>query len=59
MELPAVNATTKDIIQIVVWVVAIVGGLIAAFKAVHEMRQTRQVRAQELRWRNHSLRVTF
>jgi hypothetical protein len=50
-----VDTTIKDAIQVTVWAVAIAGGLIAAFKAVHEMRQTREMRAQELRWKKAQL----
>lgn len=45
----------KDLFQVGAWVVAIIGGLIAAFKAISEMSQSRELRAQELRWRKAQL----
>jgi hypothetical protein len=43
--------STKDWLQLGVWIVGIFGGLVAAFKAVYESRQSRKQRAEELRWR--------
>ena len=37
--------------QIASWVTLSVGGLIAAFKAIYEVRQNREQRKKELRWR--------
>jgi hypothetical protein len=45
------DASTKDAVQVVAWVVAIIGGLIAAFKALHETAENRRMRARELRWK--------
>ena len=41
----------KDWIQAASLVVISIGGLIAAFRAVYEMQQNREQRAEELRWR--------
>lgn len=41
----------KDLAQEAAWLVAVVGGLIAAFKALHEMRSSTEQRRLELRWR--------
>jgi hypothetical protein len=46
---------TKDIIQILSWGAAIIGGLIAAFKAIAELRENRHLRARELRWKQAEL----
>lgn len=46
---------TKDLLQAAAWGVAIVGGLIAAFKAIHETRESRHQRLRELRWRKAEL----
>lgn len=45
------DSLTKDLIQISAWMVAAVGGVIAALKAIHELRENRRQRAEELRWR--------
>ncbi|HSD52136.1 MAG TPA: hypothetical protein VLG48_12085 [Candidatus Methylomirabilis sp.] len=37
------------------WLVAIAGGLIAAFRALREARQARELRREELRWRKAEL----
>ncbi|MFQ6029289.1 MAG: hypothetical protein ACE5Q6_17575 [Dehalococcoidia bacterium] len=41
----------KDWAQIVAWLVASVGGVMAAFRAVVEMRRAREQRDEDLRWR--------
>jgi hypothetical protein len=41
----------KEYLQETVTVIAIVGGAIAAYKAIHEMRMATQQRHQELRWK--------
>jgi hypothetical protein len=41
---------SKDFWQVAAWIVAIIGGLIAAFKAIHEMRLSRIQRERELAW---------
>jgi hypothetical protein len=46
---------TKDIVQIGAWLAAIVGGLVAAFKAIHETGENRRLRQQELRWKKAQL----
>ena len=45
----------KDIAQFITVRVAIIGGLIAAFRAIVEMQQNRQQRVKELRWRQANL----
>lgn len=45
----------KDWIQAVSWLVASVGGLIAAFKAIAELRRGRIERVREFRWRQARL----
>lgn len=45
----------KDIIQILSWGAAIIGGLIAAFKAIAELKENRELRARELRWKQAEL----
>lgn len=45
----------KDVIQVLSWITAIVAGIVAAFKALHEMRETRKLRVQELRWKKAHL----
>lgn len=45
----------KDVVQVAAWVVAIVGGLIAASKAIHETRENRRQRLRELRWKKAEL----
>jgi hypothetical protein len=44
------NPLLKDWIQVVSWAVAIVGGLIAAFVAIYQLRANRRQREIELRW---------
>jgi hypothetical protein len=46
---------TKDLVQMAAWTVAIIGGLIAAFKALDETRENRKQRLRELRWRKAEL----
>lgn len=41
----------KEISQEALWLVGIVGGCVAAFKAISEMRQSTNQRHQELRWK--------
>jgi len=45
----------KDIVQIISLAVAIVGGLVAAFKALDEVRENRRQRVRELRWKKAEL----
>ena len=40
---------TKDLIEAGAWIAAIVGGLVAVFRAIHESARNRKVRAEELR----------
>jgi hypothetical protein len=42
---------TKDILQAAVWIVAVVGGLVTASKAVVELARANQQRRLDLRWR--------
>ncbi|MBL8190549.1 MAG: hypothetical protein JNK38_21200 [Acidobacteria bacterium] len=41
----------KDYFQLGAWGVAIIGGLIAAFKAVAEMRRSNEQRREDMRWK--------
>lgn len=41
----------KDIFQVTTWSGATIGGLVAAFRAIIEMRHNREQRQKELRWR--------
>jgi hypothetical protein len=41
----------KDIIQVVSWGVAILGGLIAAYVAIHQLKLNAEQRKNELRWK--------
>jgi hypothetical protein len=45
----------KDVIQASAWLVAIVGGLLAAFKGLRELAESRRVRIEELRWKKAQL----
>jgi len=45
------TAELKDWIQICVWVVGIAGGLVAAAKAIAEMRRSNLERFEDMRWR--------
>ena len=45
----------KDSVQIGTWVVAIIAGSIAAYRAISEMRRTRQHRERELTWNQAKL----
>jgi hypothetical protein len=49
------NPIAKDVVQIIAWAVAIVGGLVAAFKALDETRENRRQRVRELRWKKAEL----
>jgi hypothetical protein len=54
MALQEINTLLKDwvgIVTLIGGVVAVVGGLVAAFKAIHELRQSRKQRDEELRWK--------
>jgi hypothetical protein len=44
------NPASKDFWEVGAWIVAIVGGLIAAYKAIQEMRLSREQRERELAW---------
>ena len=46
------DSNTKDIIQVAAWLTATIGGLIAAFKAIIEMRHNREQRKKELKSQN-------
>jgi len=52
--LQEINPLFKDwaeLITLIGGLVAVVGGLIAAFKAIQELRQSRRQRVEELRWK--------
>jgi len=44
------DGLTKDVIQVIVWAIASVGGMIAAFKAIDEMRKKNEQARCDLRW---------
>lgn len=45
------DSLTKDIFQVAAWLVAVVGGLVAAAKAVIELRRSNEQRRIDLRWK--------
>jgi len=45
------NPFLKDVIQVASWVVAVIGGLIAAFVAIRQLKSNTEQRKTELRWR--------
>jgi hypothetical protein len=53
------NTQIKDWVQVLSWGVAIIGGLIAAFKAIAEMRENREQRVRELRWKQATAAKEF
>lgn len=46
-----VDPFLKDIFEMASWSAAVVGGLVAAFAAVHQMKSNIEQRRSELRWR--------
>jgi len=46
---------TKDVIQALSWIGAVVGVLVAAFKGITEVRESRLQRERELRWKQANL----
>ncbi len=47
--------TIKIIIEMLTLLIASVGGIVAAFKAISEMQENRKQRSEELRWKQSSL----
>lgn len=47
--------TIKTIIEMLALLIASVGGIVAAFKAISEMQENRKQRSEELRWKQSSL----
>jgi hypothetical protein len=45
------NSNLRDWLQVLTWITAVVGGGIAAFKALFETREGRKQRKSELQWR--------
>ncbi|MEM8486550.1 MAG: hypothetical protein AAF564_13445 [Bacteroidota bacterium] len=45
----------KDLIEIISWTVAIGAGVIAAYRALHELKLNRQQRTLELKWKKAKL----
>jgi hypothetical protein len=45
------NPLLKDIFQVASWAVAVIGGLIAAFVAIRQLKSNTEQRKTELRWR--------
>lgn len=48
---PMMSGDLKDWFQVAAWVVATVGGLVAAFKAVAELRRSNIQRLEDMRWK--------
>jgi hypothetical protein len=48
----------KEWCQIAAWLVAVVGGLIAAFKAITELRRSNDQRQEDLRWKRAEMAKT-
>jgi hypothetical protein len=46
-----VDTWTKDVFQVAAWAVAVLGGLVAAWKAILELRRSNDQRRVDLRWR--------
>lgn len=46
---------TKDLVEVASWSIAILGGLVAAFRALWAARQSRILRREELSWRKAEL----
>jgi hypothetical protein len=53
------NPQVKDWVQIISWAVAIIGGLVAAFRAISEMQENREQRIRELRWKQATAAKEF
>lgn len=53
------DATTKDLFEVAAWTVAGVGGIVAAFRAIREMKATRKNAEEELRWRKAQMAITL
>ncbi len=51
--------TPKDQIELIAQIIAIVGGLIAAYKIITEMQQSRIQRHQDLRWKQSNAAREF
>ena len=51
LPIPPIDPKIKEWAQVLFWAVAIIGGLIAAFRAIYEVQQNRSQRIKELRWR--------
>jgi hypothetical protein len=51
MQIPPINQNFKNWAETLSWLAATVGGLVAVFKALYEVQQSRLQRAHELRWR--------
>ena len=45
----------KDVVEVGAWCAAIIGGLVAAFRAISETAENRALRARELRWKKAQL----
>jgi len=45
----------KDIIQIAAWCIAIIAGIVTAFKALYEIKKNRELRDRELKWNKAKL----
>ena len=49
------DPVVKDTIEAASWIAAVVGVLIAAFKALQEISHNREIRTEELRWKRAAL----
>jgi len=52
--MPGLDPYIKDLFEVTTWTIAIIGGGVAAFSAIHEMRANTQQRFAELRWKRAS-----
>lgn len=55
MNLPAMAPQTKDWIQVISWIVGVIGGLIAASIAIFQFGANRKQREEELRWQKANI----
>ncbi|MCX9011380.1 MAG: hypothetical protein OIN66_09690 [Candidatus Methanoperedens sp.] len=48
---PGMDPLLKDWFQVLFWAVAVIGGVVAGFKAIYELHESTQQRVAELRWK--------
>lgn len=51
MQIAPLDANLKDWTQAASWLIAVIGGVVAVFNILYEMRENRSQRAEELRWK--------